>query len=248
MTLFDRKPSSGSGGVVLAKFTERHSGRVSRTSWLPQPLSKRRPPSIPPPAMTRSVPPPPPVEVVELSAEFLEAEMNVEAFAEPSMGTAPGSVVHFAPPPVRDDRLELTLLELQGSLEQLVSLRSELLLQTEQELVELAAAIAKRVVGAELALDPTLLARVAREGIDALAGYDRVTVRIGSGVDEASLETIRARLRGRGARCDVVADPDLGPGQCIVETDYGRVDESLDRRLGMVLDALVPQGEAPASH
>ena len=104
--------------------------------------------------------------------------------------------------------------------------------------------VARRVLHRELSVDPSLLADLAAEGIDALGPKERLIVRLGEFDDDTAIETIRARLTARAPQCQVLQDPTLSRGACVVETEYGSVDESLEARLASVVAALGVAGEA----
>jgi hypothetical protein len=137
-------------------------------------------------------------------------------------------------------RLESTLTALENSVEELSNLRGRMMEETEEQLVALAAAIARRVIGREIAVDPEILLTLAAEGIDALGERDRVVVRFGFLDSEDLLSSMVDRLKRKAPRCEVLQDPSLGPGQCIVESEFGQVDESVDSRLDNVLRAILP--------
>jgi flagellar assembly protein FliH len=155
-----------------------------------------------------------------------------------------GSMNMVEPPAVRESgapSAELTSM-FEKAIEDIASLRPLLLAHSERQLVELAALIAKRVIGRELEIDPAIVADLAREGLDALGTRDRVVVRLGAGVDDVTLEECVGRLRAHAPRCEVISDPALGPTDCIVETELGRVDESIETRLEQVLEAVFAAG------
>jgi flagellar assembly protein FliH len=155
-------------------------------------------------------------------------------------------IVDRGPSPVEIARLralEQREKQLEQSIEEVAALRKTIMAETEQQLVELAAAIARRVIGKELSLDPEILLGLAAEGLDALAQGDKVRVRVGAAFDEASIATFRDRVKARASHVEVTHDDKLGPGGCIVETELGRVDESVELRLASVLAHLFGQSD-----
>lgn len=114
----------------------------------------------------------------------------------------------------------------------LAEARRDALFETERGLVELAVAIAERVVGRELRTDPTLIAQWAHEGITALNGEDEVTV--------VCSPDVAARLEGQVGTAALVleVDPTAAPGSCRVRGRWGSVDESLRSRLDATVAAL----------
>jgi flagellar biosynthesis/type III secretory pathway protein FliH len=111
------------------------------------------------------------------------------------------------------------------------SLRSEL----EEQLVLLAAKMAQRVIRRELSVDPSILAQLAREGIQALGDRQDVVIRIGRLPDRAQTDSLVQRIRDEYPETRIFIDDHRAPGACVVEAQMGRVDESLETRLDNVL-------------
>jgi hypothetical protein len=145
-----------------------------------------------------------------------------------------------APPPRPSAEEEERLAALRQALADIGSLREVIFSQTERQLVELAVTIARQVIAREVATDPSVLVELAREGIKALDERDKIVVRFGAALDDGLRDAFTEALRKDAPRCEVVIDPSLGPRECIVETELGRVDESIESRLYHVLEALVP--------
>jgi hypothetical protein len=126
--------------------------------------------------------------------------------------------------------------------------RSEVLLASAPELVRLAAAIAEQVIGKRLESDPTILAALAREGLDALLEADELVVAVAPDLAERVPAEVWARaLEGRAT---VVADPTLSAMRCEVRGKSSRVAVDPRARLRVVLDALddpALEGPAPSS-
>jgi flagellar biosynthesis/type III secretory pathway protein FliH len=152
----------------------------------------------------------------------------------------PGASAFLAAEAAASARLEATITALEKSVEELSLLRGRMMEETEDQLVTLAATIAKRVIGREISIDPEILLTLAAEGIDALGDRDRVVVRFGFLDRDDLLASMVERLKRRAPRCEVLQDPSLGPGQCVVESEFGQVDESVETRLDNVLRALLP--------
>ena len=147
--------------------------------------------------------------------------------------------VASAPPSLDPQLME----RLEQSLADVAQVRERLLRASEHQLVALAARIARRVIARELSEDPKILLALATEGIEALVTRDLVTVRIGGWLQEDAFESLRARLQAQCPGCRIIQDPDLGVGACVVETDLGKVDESLDARLANVVSAILPDAQ-----
>jgi hypothetical protein len=132
----------------------------------------------------------------------------------------------------------------QDAIEELARTRGEIVEHTAGQIAELAIAIARRVIAHELSLEPRLVLGLVNEGLEALGDWDRVRIRLGSGFADVEGELVQ-RLSRSGQRCEVMIDPGLGRHGCVVETDLGRVDESVEVRLATLLQALKPDSDAP---
>jgi len=130
------------------------------------------------------------------------------------------------------------------AVELLVLERSRVLEQTASQLGELATIIARRVIAHEISLNPHIVAGLVNEGLAALGAHDRVLVRVGRAFAE-SCAALTVRLADRGAPAEVRVDPSLPDFGCLVETELGRVDESIESRISTLLQALKPDSDAP---
>jgi flagellar assembly protein FliH len=114
-------------------------------------------------------------------------------------------------------------------------LRRDVLEASEPELVQLALSIAERVVGRELAADPSLLVAWAREAVQALAAKDEVVIALAR--DVASQVPAKA-WKGTGLEERVQIDPELGPGSIEVRVPEAVVAAGATARLTSVAQAL----------
>jgi flagellar assembly protein FliH len=106
--------------------------------------------------------------------------------------------------------------------------------ESEERLVALALLVARRVIAREVSMDPKVVLGLVREGISALGERDRLVIRVGPFFG-AMREAIEDDLASAKLRCEVVVDPTLGETGCVVETDLGRVDESIEVRLANLM-------------
>jgi len=115
------------------------------------------------------------------------------------------------------------------SVAELTGLRRRLRRQTEEDLVRLATAIARRILRRELSLDPHAILGLVK------AAFDRIEVR----------EILRVRLHPEDARAvgacladlgvpervELVADRRLERGALLIETERGELDASVETQL-----------------
>ncbi len=233
------------GKFKNAVFNEAQKKRRPRTSWMvkPSPESEKAIPIAPTPGAPSFGWEAPAPEAPESSA----AEPASPPAAPSAEADKPAHVVvERGPSPLEIARiraLEQRERQLEQSIEELAELRRRIMAETEQQLVELAAAIARRVIARELSLDPSILLGLAAEGLDALAESDKVKVRIGAIFDASQVTAFRDRMKSRASHVEIDHDDKLGPGGCVVETELGRVDESVELRLASVLAHLFGQSE-----
>lgn len=212
-------------------------------------LSKEPRPSQRPPRPGQSQRPPRASPVVP------EARASVRPPA-PSVRPAPpgdGLVPATMPEPVIHDgplyeeqiaALQEELAHAQDALDAataaLALAREAVLRDAEGELVRLAVAIARRVVGEELRLRPEIYTQWAAAELAAASGTD--TVALGRDLAARIPEPAWDELRARGVQ--VVVDPALPPMACDVRGAVTRVDASAEGRLDSVAEALgvTPQG------
>lgn len=171
--------------------------------------------------------------------ESMVSEAEPARHAEPTEELADEPYLHE--PPLPDPDLLAGLIE---AVEQLARTRSEVLDATAGQLAELATLIARRVIAHELSVSPDVVEGLVREGLDALGEHDRVSIRVGSGFG-AAIEPMKQRLSANGQSVAVRVDAGLADFACVVETELGVVDESIEARLASLLQALKPDSAPP---
>lgn len=134
-------------------------------------------------------------------------------------------------------RGDAMLRRLTQTLEEVTQLRTQMIRQTEHQMVTLALAVARRLVHREISLDPDLLIAIARVAMDRLGEAATVTVRLNPD-DYAATAAVRAR-EWTGAQVAVIADARLPRGGCRIESDFGSVDAGVDAQLQELAQALV---------
>lgn len=147
----------------------------------------------------------------------------------------------FVPEPSANElSLQAEIVELQAALTAAVAetarVRREVMEASAPELVRLAAAIAEQVIGKRFDHDPSILAALAREGIDALLESEELVVAVSPDLSDRVPSEVWARaLEGHAT---VVTDPGLDAMRCEVRGKSSRVSVDPRSRLRVVLDAL----------
>jgi flagellar assembly protein FliH len=132
------------------------------------------------------------------------------------------------------------LRRLAQTLDELKALRETMVRQTEQQMVSLALAIARRILRREAAVDQDLLVAMARVALERLGESGTATIRLNPEDYGATVQ--RHGDHWAGARVKVVADPGVSRGGCLVESEFGFIDASVDAQFDQVAHAL---NEAP---
>lgn len=146
-----------------------------------------------------------------------------------------------APEPKLDPAIEAAF---RTALEEVAKTRATILEAAGSQLAALAAIIARRVIARELSLAPQILEDLVREGLEALSEQDRIRVRVGRGFINA-VDGLERQLALRGSEFRVFVEDNLADYDCVVETELGQVDESVEKRLAKLLEALKPDSESP---
>jgi len=108
---------------------------------------------------------------------------------------------------------------------------AESLRRLDEETLTLSLAIARAVVKHEVTLAPETALAVARAALDELSVGTAVTIRVHPD-DDATLRGGLPHLElPASTQVDVVTDPSIARGGCIVESGAGRVDATVDTQL-----------------
>jgi flagellar assembly protein FliH len=175
------------------------------------------------PAMAPAPPQAPPVAV--------EQEIYARAFAE---GERSGLAAAQKETAALARKLATTL-------DDLMRVRNEMIRHTEKQMVQLALAIARRLVHREVSVDATLLVTMMRVALERVSDAARVTVRL----NPADHQSVVAALAETptGGQVTLTADPRVPRGGCKVETEYGDVDAGVDAQIQEIARALLGPDE-----
>ena len=105
---------------------------------------------------------------------------------------------------------------------------------TEQDLARLALVIARRVVGHELKTSPALIVRTVREAALALRAATR-NLRVYLHPDDLAL---LRELEAAEPHWQLLPDPDMQRGDCLLESESSRLDAKVETRLAAIADAV----------
>ena len=135
-------------------------------------------------------------------------------------------------------RAEAMLRRLAHTLDELQALRTDLIRRTEREVVELSLAIARRILQREVSLDHELMLAMARVALDRLADVATASIRLHP-------DDYAAALGARGSAAvpshgvQIVADPGVRRGGCVVQSEFGSVDVGIATQIDELTHALL---------
>lgn len=170
------------------------------------------------------------LEQVRLENQAHLAALEREAFAK---GYAQGERAGIE---AGGKRAEAMLRRVAQTLTDLSGLRETLIHQTERQMVQLALTIAKRIVLREVTLDPELIAAMAHVALQKLGTSSPATIRLNP---EDYTVVAHEGERWGGRQVTVVPDPAIARGGCLVESEFGRIDASVDRQFEEMTRALL---------
>ena len=144
-----------------------------------------------------------------------------------------------APQPVSAAQQETAQLarKLAATLDDLVRVRNEMIRHTEKQMVQLALAVARRVVHREVSIDANVLLTMMRVALERVSDAARVTVRL----NPADHQSVTAALADAPTSDQVtlIADGRVPRGGCKVESEYGDIDTGVDAQIQEIARALL---------
>jgi len=125
--------------------------------------------------------------------------------------------------------LQPVIERLGHAIQDLANLRARLRREAEADVVQLALAIARRVLRREMAIDPEALHGLILAALEKLQGQEIARVK----VHPSHVGLLKSCLQqaASGSSVEVIADPSRQPGAVIFETERGNLDASVDAQL-----------------
>ncbi len=167
--------------------------------------------------------------------EAIEQKAHQEAYAA---GRAEGLAAARAQSEPQLEQLRAQVARLDAIFEQLARPLENLDAQVEQQLVNLALAIAKQLVRRELKADPAQVIAVVRETVALLPAAAR-DVRVHLHPDDAAVVREKLATPGADRAWSIVEDPVMTRGGCRVTTDTAQIDARLETRIGAVISTIL---------
>jgi flagellar assembly protein FliH len=126
-------------------------------------------------------------------------------------------------------KLQAARAPIAGALSGFESQREEYFARVESEIVQLALAIATKILHREAQVDPMLVATLVRVAIEKLRDGSKVTVRVSPGRARQWKEYFAGQPSA--ARAEIVEDSSLSEHDCLLETELGVANFGLDTQL-----------------
>jgi flagellar assembly protein FliH len=140
---------------------------------------------------------------------------------------------------------EVSLRRLAETIDEMASLRADLLGRSERELVRLAVSIAERVIRREIALDPSLIAAMAKVAIEQLGDNPAAEIRLHPADHMAFLAAANGTPFPPSVQ--ILSDAGVTRGGCIVRSDFGQMDLDVTSQILEISRSLLgPESQAPA--
>ncbi len=140
---------------------------------------------------------------------------------------------------VANSKMQGLIQALHQALEQVQSLRSQIVRELENEAAELALAIARKVIRREAATDHEIVKTVVRKALQQCEHPGRIKIKLNPTDLEAAEEAgsgfsdLTANLK----EVQVEADASITAGGCLIETDCGAIDARIEQQLQVVEDS-----------
>ncbi len=133
-------------------------------------------------------------------------------------------------------RIESLLSSLKEAFLGLQKVKKEILLDSEREAVELALAIARKIVCQEVATDRNVVLSVVKESLRKVVDHKKIKIRLCPD-DLQFMKDAKSQLPGITEDFEKIifeADKSIMNGGCIIDTSFGDIDARIDRQLQVV--------------
>jgi hypothetical protein len=126
--------------------------------------------------------------------------------------------------------------DLLGAISELKAARDSVIQSAESNIIELALLVAEKVIHKSVAEDATLIQTVMSDTFDKISGSDRIIFKVNPDdveIVDAFQPTIQSRLVGV-EKITIQSDPTIERGGCIIETDLGFIDVTIQEKLNLI--------------
>jgi flagellar assembly protein FliH len=132
-------------------------------------------------------------------------------------------------------KVEAVLRRFASSLEELATLRSQIVKKTEKDLVELSVQIARKLIQREIQIDEEIIVTLVRVALGKLILKNKVTVVVHP-TDHGFLEENVAALQGDKHDVELIlrASEELNRGDCLIESECGNIDARISEQFNEI--------------
>lgn len=130
-------------------------------------------------------------------------------------------------------RMQTLLPALEQLMRQLNDAKGELLTHWEQSAVHVSSAIAERIIRRELAREPRIALELIAEALRMATGLAEITLHVNPTDYEnlgAQINTLASTL-AQLTPSQIVANSEISPGGCRIETKFGEIDNTIESQL-----------------
>jgi flagellar assembly protein FliH len=179
-------------------------------------------------------------EALKIVSEARQEALSVRAQAELAGRQAAEAAIER----ILDEKVARQMKSLTPALaeavKQIEDSRQEWMQVWESRTLELACAIAGRIVRCEIKQSPQLPAQWISEALRMCSGAAEITVKLNP-TDHTTLGNQAAQLAAEfhpAAPAKILADESITPGGCRVETEFGSIDQQIETQLARVAEEL----------
>jgi flagellar assembly protein FliH len=129
---------------------------------------------------------------------------------------------------------------LRSAIQQLQQAKQAWLMHWERAGVHVATAIAQKVIRREVAQEPNVSMRLLREALELAAGHTELRIRLSPHDHRVLGDEAKSLIKELNpmAAAELIADPEISAGGCVVETRFGSVDQRIESQLARIEEEL----------
>ena len=138
-----------------------------------------------------------------------------------------------------NEKIESAVKSIKQGLSELIKTRQDIYLETEQEIVKLAMAIARKIVCNEISVNKNAVVNVVKEAVKKVEGSERVKVKL-SIKDFQFIKSEKPAIIDKITNIENVGfemDESIPDGGCIIETESGDIDARIEKQFQAVGEA-----------
>ncbi len=138
-----------------------------------------------------------------------------------------------------NEKIESVVNRINKGLSELRKIRQDIYLETEQEIVKLAMAIARKIVCNEIRVNKNTVVNVVKEAVKKVDGSERVKVKL-SIKDFQFIKNEKPVIIDKITNIENVGfemDESISDGGCIIETESGDIDARIEKQFQAVEEA-----------